>query len=198
MIDIKEALKRKVNKYKVVALAGKAGAGKDTIFQEILKLNPNLNEIISCTTRPKRENEIDGKNYHFLTNIEFTKKILNNEMLEATVFNDWFYGTPLSSLDSNKINIGVFNPTGIEALSTNPNIELTSILINTSDKNRLLRQLNREENPNVDEIIRRYNTDKHDFIECFFDYEFVNNTLKDKRVAILEISRIIADLDRID
>lgn len=187
-----------MNKYKVVALAGKAGAGKDTIFQEILKLNPNLNEIISCTTRPKRENEIDGKNYHFLTNIEFTKKILNNEMLEATVFNDWFYGTPLSSLDSNKINIGVFNPTGIEALSTNPNIELTSILINTSDKNRLLRQLNREENPNVDEIIRRYNTDKHDFIECFFDYEFVNNTLKDKRVAILEISRIIADLDRID
>ena len=198
MIDIKEALKRKVSKYKVVTLAGKAGAGKDTIFQEILKLNPNLNEIISCTTRPKRENEIDGKNYHFLTNIEFTKKILNNEMLEATVFNDWFYGTPLSSLNLNKINIGVFNPTGIEALSTNPNIELTSILINTSDKNRLLRQLNREENPNVDEIIRRYNTDKHDFIECFFDYEFVNNTLEDKRVAILEISRIIADLDRID
>ena len=187
-----------MSKYKVVALAGKAGAGKDTIFQEILKLNLNLNEIISCTTRPKRENEIDGKNYHFLTNIEFTKKILNNEMLEATVFNDWFYGTPLSSLNLNKINIGVFNPTGIEALSTNPNIELTSILINTSDKNRLLRQLNREENPNVDEIIRRYNTDKHDFIECFFDYEFVNNTLEDKRVAILEISRIIADLDRID
>ena len=45
------------------------------------------------------------------------------------------------------------------------------------------------------EVARKYT---NDFIECFFDYEFVNNTLEDKRVAILEISRIIADLDRID
>lgn len=54
--------------YKIIALIGKAGSGKDTILKEILKQEPiKYNEIISCTTRPKREGEIDGVNYYFLT-----------------------------------------------------------------------------------------------------------------------------------
>ena len=43
--------------YKVIALIGEAGSGKDTMLKEVLKLNPNFNEIISCTTRPIREGE---------------------------------------------------------------------------------------------------------------------------------------------
>lgn len=43
---------------KIVALIGKAGAGKDTILKKVLKKYPNyFNEIISCTTRPPREGE---------------------------------------------------------------------------------------------------------------------------------------------
>ena len=45
-------------KITVVALCGKAGAGKDTLLQRIMRLYPNdFHEIISCTTRPIRENE---------------------------------------------------------------------------------------------------------------------------------------------
>lgn len=169
-----------MNNYKILAIIGEAGTGKDTIMKGVLKKNPNLHEIISCTTRPPREKEKNGINYHFLTNEEFTNKILNNEMLEATVFNDWCYGTSYDSLDANKVNIGVFNPAGIEALMEHKNILIVCYYVRAADKQRLLRQLNREKNPDVKEIIRRFSADNLDFLELQFHYnEIENNTPQD-------------------
>ena len=130
----------------------------------MLKQYPTLHEIVSCTSRPKRENEIEGINYYYHTKESFENKVKNNEMLEYTYFNGWYYGTGLESVDEHKINIGVFNPRGIQKLSARrEEIDLKVFLIDASDKTRLLRQLNRENNPNVKEIIRRFNTDEEDF-----------------------------------
>jgi hypothetical protein len=60
-------------------------------------------------------------------------------MLEATCFNNWFYGTSYDSLRLNKLNIGVFNPDGVRALLDNPNIKLKVIRVVCPDKIRLLR-----------------------------------------------------------
>ena len=109
-------------------------------------------------------------------------------MLEATSFNDWFYGTSYDSLRSDCINIGVFNPDGIRAMSGMPGVEVEVFRIMCSDKVRLLRQLNREENPNVDEIIRRYKTDKEDFYDLEFKYtEVENNDEEDLDLATVVI-----------
>lgn len=157
--------------YKIIAIAGKSGAGKDTLLHEFIKTgDEELHEIVSCTTRPPRENEVDGINYHFLTSEEFTEMLYNGSMIEATVFNDWCYGTSLAHLDKNKINVGVFNPEGIGLLADSPEINLFIIYVKADGKTRLLRQLNREKNPNVDEIIRRYSTDEQDF--KYFQDEF--------------------------
>ena len=59
--------------YKIVALIGEAGSGKDTILRELIKACPDLHEIVSCTTRPMREGEKDGINYYYYTNNEFAK-----------------------------------------------------------------------------------------------------------------------------
>lgn len=151
--------------YKVVALAGKAGSGKDTIMQRVLAAAPDrFHEIVSCTTRPMREGEVDGKNYYFLSIEEFADKINRGQMLEKTSFNNWLYGTPLSSLVEDKVNIGVFNPAGLRLLSASPQIDLSIVFIVADAKFRLIRQLNREENPDVDEIIRRYGADEEDFV----------------------------------
>lgn len=192
-----------MNKYKVLALIGEAGSGKDTLMKGVLKVNPNLHEIISCTTRPPREGEKEGVNYYFLSNEDFTQKILNNEMLEATVFNNWCYGISYESLDENKVNIGVFNPAGIESLMQHNNIFIVCYYVRAADKERLLRQLNRETNPNVEEIIRRFKADKVDFEDLQFHHnEIENNTIQDmyKNITIINAACIrlqnLLDQDR--
>lgn len=120
---------------KIVALMGEAGSGKDTILHKIMEKYPSyFHEIVSCTTRPPREGEKDGINYHFLSIDEFTRKILNGDMLEATEFNDWHYGTDRESLTIDKINIGVFNPEGIRCLQEDDNIELYVFYVRAADK----------------------------------------------------------------
>ena len=114
--------------------------------------------------------------------------MLNNEMLEATMFNNWFYGTTYESLRSDCINIGVFNPAGVEALMLHKDIEVQVYYVRATDKVRLLRQLNREEDPDVQEIIRRYKADEIDFADLDFDYiELDNNTLEDLDTAVKKI-----------
>lgn len=156
-----------MGKYKIIAVMGQAGAGKDSFVNAIIKGNylSLAKPIISCTTRPIRENEQDGVNYHYLTNEEFAEQVVNGEMLEATVFNNWCYGTSTKNLDKNAINLGVFNPEGVEILRGYDNIDLIVIYIVADDKVRLLRQLNREEHPDCNEIVRRFGTDKQDFKE---------------------------------
>lgn len=161
--------------YKIIALIGKSGAGKDTILHEVVKECPQAHEIVSCTSRPPREGEVDGINYHFLENEEFAIQLYNNQFAEATIFNDWAYGTRFCDLDENKINIGVFNPDGIYALSECSNINLTVYYVIATDKCRLIRQLEREQEPDVTEIIRRYSTDNTDFADLDFDYEYLIN-----------------------
>lgn len=164
--------------YKIIALIGEAGSGKDTIMKHVLEACPGLHEIVSCTTRPMREGEEEGVNYFYLTKEAFAEKVLNGEMFEATCFNDWFYGTSKQSLREDVVNIGVFNPEGIEALLSSNEVEVTVYYVRASDKNRLLRQLSRERDPDVDEIIRRFKADREDFFELEFPYiELPNDTI---------------------
>lgn len=166
-------------KYKIFALIGEAGSGKDTVMRNILEHEPLMfNEVISCTTRPPREGEAHGVNYYYYTEEEFADKVVMGEMLEVAHFNDWFYGTSYEALRSDVINLGVFNPTGIETMLSMPNIELTVFYIYAKDKTRLLRQLNREEDPDCMEIMRRYRTDLMDFEILEFDHTVLPNETK--------------------
>ena len=164
-----------MNKYRIIAICGKSAAGKDTLLQSIIQNDPEVHEIISCTTRPPREGEIDGKNYFFLTPTQFTIKCRRGEMLESSKFRDWYYGTAFDGLNQNLINVGVFNPTGICSLLENEEVDVYVVMVEAPDKVRLLRSLNRENNPDIDEIVRRYMTDKKDFedFSAFYEPDFV-------------------------
>ena len=70
-----------MQKIKVVALFGKCSAGKDTIQNWLIANSPNIKKIVSCTTRAPRDYEVDGVDYHFLTTLEFTQKVLDGLML---------------------------------------------------------------------------------------------------------------------
>ena len=163
-----------MNKIIVVALFGKSGAGKDTILNR-LAVTGLYNQIKMSTTRPKRDYEVDGVHYNFMDSVKFAEKVLNGDFIEATSFNDSFYGTDIKELKQDIVNIGVFNIHGIECMLDDPRLEVFPVYVLTTDKTRLLRNLNREDNPNCAEICRRYFTDEKDFDDISFEYYPFNN-----------------------
>ena len=155
----------KMNKKIIVALFGAAGAGKDALQKEIVKQSPDLfHEIISSTTRPPRDYEKDGVDYIFLTDDQYKEYLEKNCFLEHADFRGWHYGTLISSVEYRKFNIGVFNISGVKQLLKLPSDDyyIIPIFIVASQKTRLLRQLNREDHPDCDEIVRRYQADAED------------------------------------
>ena len=84
----------------MVILSSPSGAGKTTLVK-LLSKNKNFFISISHTTRKPRQNEIRGKDYHFVSDVEFKRLINNGEFLEyAKVFNN-FYGTTRSPVIQN-------------------------------------------------------------------------------------------------
>ncbi len=75
-------------------LSSPSGAGKSTIARKLLEVEPGMGVSVSATTRPMREGEQDGREYHFVSTEEFKARAANHEFLEwAHVFN-YRYGTP--------------------------------------------------------------------------------------------------------
>jgi len=79
-------------------LMGKSASGKDSIFHKLLEKG-HFQRLIPYTTRPMREGEAEGQEYHFISEEEFEKLISTGEMAEHriydTVFGKWYYGTVL-------------------------------------------------------------------------------------------------------
>ena len=78
---------------KLVVLSGPGGVGKSTVAKELKRSSPFVVSI-SATTRAPRFNEVDGIDYHFLSNEEFDKSVKRNEFLEWAEFAGSKYGTP--------------------------------------------------------------------------------------------------------
>ena len=78
---------------KLFVISGSSGVGKGTVIKEFLNKHPEFKLSISCTTRGKREGEVHGVNYFFLSPNEFKECISNNEFLEWAEFSGNHYGT---------------------------------------------------------------------------------------------------------
>lgn len=79
-------------------LSSPSGAGKSTIARMLLAADPELTVSVSATTRPMRAGEVDGKDYHFVTQAEFDRMVEAGEFFEwAHVFGH-SYGTPKGAI----------------------------------------------------------------------------------------------------
>jgi len=84
-----------MNNGKLIVFSAPSGSGKTTIVRHLLGINAlNLEFSISATSRAKRGEEVDAKDYYFLSAKEFKNKIKNDDFLEwEEVYRDNFYGT---------------------------------------------------------------------------------------------------------
>ncbi len=90
----------KVFSGKLIVFSAPSGAGKTTIVHHLINQNLGLEFSISACSRSKRKNEINGKDYYFLSTKEFKQKINNNEFVEwEEVYPDHFYGTLKAELE---------------------------------------------------------------------------------------------------
>jgi guanylate kinase len=78
---------------KLIVLSGPSGTGKTTLCHELVKRIPGMVFSISATTRDKKAGEEDGRDYYFLSQAEFKKKIKAGEFLEWAKVYSHFYGT---------------------------------------------------------------------------------------------------------
>lgn len=90
-----------MDKGKIIIFSAPSGSGKTTIIKQVLKNTEFMLEFsVSACSRPKRGNEIDGKDYYFFSVDEFKKKIDNNEFLEwEEVYDNQFYGSLKSEVE---------------------------------------------------------------------------------------------------
>lgn len=81
---------------KIVIISSPSGGGKTTICKKLLELHKNdgWSFSISATTRPKRANEVEGREYYFVQSTEFARMKLRNEFAESCVVHGFRYGTP--------------------------------------------------------------------------------------------------------
>ena len=184
----------------IYCIIGKSGTGKDTVLEEILK-NVKINKLVPYTTRPMREVEVNGGNYHFVSKDEFIKMDESGLVIEKrfydTVHGEWIYFTavPQDTCDRDYIIITTQEaiPAFFEAFGED---RVHVIYLRIDDKLRLERCINREsmqDTPNYMEVCRRFIADEGDFDEkkiC----SYKNVTVIDTSKPLYEYTKTIVDV----
>lgn len=178
-------------KGKFIVISGPGGVGKDTIAKELVN-RTNMIYSVSMTTRKKRKNEIDGKDYFFVDKDTFENNIKENKVLEYTLFNGNYYGTPsefiFNNLDNGTDIIAILDING--ALNIEKKYPDTiSIFIMPPSFNELENRI-RSRNADSEEVIKeRLDLAKEEIkYKNKYDYIVINSTV-DK--AVKEIIDII-------
>ena len=181
---------------KIFCIIGKSSSGKDTIFKELAKVKElNVKPVISYTTRPIRQNESQGVEYHFideetLGHYEQTGRIIEKREYN-TINGTWFYGT----IDDGQIDLTqpvfyllIVTLEAYESLRKYFGADqVIPFYIAVDDGVRLERAIKREkrqETPNYDELCRRFLADSADFHieklqECGITKQYRNENLKE-------------------
>lgn len=89
-----------MEKGKLVIFTAPSGAGKTTIVKHLLSRLDNFAFSVSATSRPKRDYEVEGQHYYFLSPTEFRRRIENDEFMEwQEVYDGQYYGTLKSEIE---------------------------------------------------------------------------------------------------
>ncbi len=157
-------------------LMGKSATGKDSIYKKLLENTElNLKEVVLYTTRPMRKKETDGVEYHFVTEDRLKELRSNGKVIEERCFNTiagpWYYFT----VNDGKMDLTTDDYICINTLAGFNQIKkylgndrVKPVYIEVSDIELIKRAVKREEkqtNPNVTELCRRFLADNADFSE---------------------------------
>ena len=176
---------------KIFAIQGFTSSGKDTIAKRVSK-EFNIPILVSHTTRPRREGEIDGVSYHFVDDDFFNKNEFLEERSYNTEYGIWKYGLHKSELENKSYALFIVDRQGYEELQERLGKDkLTSIFIEASESDLKERNELRGDCPN--EFLRRLDDDKKRFNGYLADYVVYNKNLENaiKKVKIIIVEEML-------
>tara|TARA_B100000035_G_scaffold194203_1_gene165800 strand:+ start:1284 stop:1904 length:621 start_codon:yes stop_codon:yes gene_type:complete len=174
-----------------IVLSSPSGAGKTSISKKILQKDKKISLSISCTTRPKRKGEINKKDYIFISEEDFKKKIKSGNFLEyASVFS-YRYGTLTKTVSDffkkKKDVLFDIDWQGFQQLKQS-GMDVVGIFILPPNKKELTRRLKNRGRDTFKEMKKRMSL-AQDEISHFseYDYVVVNKDIDQCTSQILEI-----------
>lgn len=184
---------------KVIIVSAPSGAGKTSIVKHVLELLPELRFSISATTRTKRDGEVNGKDYHFLSVDDFKKGIRHDAFLEwEEVYANQFYGTLKSEIqriwDEGKVVIFDVDVKGGLNIKKYFGDNALAIFVEPPTVQELENRL-RKRGTETEESLRK-RVAKAEYELTFapqFDKIILNDNLDDARVEMLQTIREFLD-----
>ena len=182
----------------LVVIAGPAGVGKGTIVRKILQQESDFMLSVSATTRDPRPGEVDGVDYHFVSEQHFKDLIQDDQLLEfAQVHGRHFYGTPKSELDrarmAHKHLLLEIDLQGARQVKTVEPSAL-SIFINPPSWEELESRLRKRATETEEQIQTRLMTARTELASAGeFDYQVVNQDLD---LAVSEVVSLVRNFER--
>lgn len=176
----------------LVVLSAPSGCGKDTVYKELTKLRQDICESVSVTTRSPREGEIEGINYYFKTVEQFKELIENEGLLEYTIYNNCYYGTPVEgvekAIEQGKICFLIIDVYGAQNIMKMRS-DCVSIFLLPPSLEVLEHRLNNRKTNDQEDIKRRMELAGQELeLAHLYDYVVVNDALDN---AVNEINEIL-------
>jgi guanylate kinase len=171
-------------------VTGPSGAGKGTLIKALLERRSDLELAVSATTRPRRPGEVDGRDYYFISDEEFDRRVAGDEFLEYVTFVNQRSGTLLSEIDrisaQGKACLLELEPTG--ALRVRDLVPGSVTIFVTAPLEELERRLRERATESAGEIDERLDLAReHQKLAEEFHYVVENDDLE----------RAVAELDGI-
>lgn len=176
----------------LVILSGPSGSGKDTILSELARRESDVRISVSLTTRKSREWEDDGKNYYFVDEEFFMRKLESGQILEHAQYGNNYYGTPKAPVDQwleeGKTVVLKIEVQGAEKIrQIYP--DAVSIFLMPPSMKTLEDRLRRRETEDEDEINRRLSIAVGEIKRSVeYDYYVINDVVS---YAVSDICAII-------
>jgi len=169
---------------KLIIVTAPSGAGKTTIVHHLLKTFKQLAFSVSATNRPKRSNEINGKDYYFLDTETFKAKINAHEFVEyEEVYENRFYGTLVEEVEKlwseNKCIVFDVDVKGALTLKNKFKEQALAIFIEPPSKEVLYTRLKNRNTETEQTLAQRIIKAEEELkFASAFDFKIVNDTLK--------------------
>jgi len=169
---------------KLIIVTAPSGAGKTTIVHHLLKTFKQLAFSVSATNRPKRSNEVNGKDYYFLDTETFKAKINAHEFVEyEEVYENRFYGTLVEEVEKlwseNKCIVFDVDVKGALTLKNKFKEQALAIFIEPPSKEVLYTRLKNRNTETEQTLAQRIVKAEEELkFASAFDFKIVNDTLK--------------------